>query len=362
VTSLTKEKSIQKMNSKQKVAYYLKIGFNLGKDCYIGKGTVLIGKNCSIGKNCRIGDNSKLIFCDLQIDDNTTIGNNADIRGTHIKVGENVDIGSKVSFLVPEKIVIGKNSNFGSNNNVVCRSFLTGDFTQFYEGITVGGGGKYGKNSHVTIGDHCYIGDKCLLNTSEKIEIGNDVGIGRECLLWTHGAWGPVLQGFPANFAPINIGNNTWIPARTIILPGVNIGSNVVIGTNSLVNKDIPSGSFAAGSPAVVIGHFYPRQLTLSEQEETINVILKEYRLIATEKGIKSKVHFNSDQDNIVMESEQCVTTFNLKTMQISGQTNEASEDLRDFLRRRGIKFFTDKKFKSIIPPDFAKFIFYENL
>lgn len=51
----------------------------------------------------------------------------------------------------------------------------------------------------------------------------------------------------------INIGNNVWIGANSIILPSVNIGDNVVIGAGSVVVKDIPSNSIAVGNPCKVI-------------------------------------------------------------------------------------------------------------
>ena len=52
---------------------------------------------------------------------------------------------------------------------------------------------------------------------------------------------------------PIKIGNNVFIGYRTIIMPGVNVGDNVVIGAGSLVISDIPDNSVAAGVPAKVI-------------------------------------------------------------------------------------------------------------
>ncbi len=55
-------------------------------------------------------------------------------------------------------------------------------------------------------------------------------------------------------FAPITVGNNVFIGMGCIILPGVAIGDNAVIGAHSLVNKDIPSGVIAAGVPARPIG------------------------------------------------------------------------------------------------------------
>lgn len=52
---------------------------------------------------------------------------------------------------------------------------------------------------------------------------------------------------------PIVLGDNVYIGVRTIILPGVSIGDNCIIGAGSVVTKDIPSNSVAVGSPARVV-------------------------------------------------------------------------------------------------------------
>jgi acetyltransferase-like isoleucine patch superfamily enzyme len=54
-------------------------------------------------------------------------------------------------------------------------------------------------------------------------------------------------------YGRIRVGNNVFIGVHTIILPGVSIGDNVVIGAGSVVNKDIPDNVVAAGVPAKII-------------------------------------------------------------------------------------------------------------
>ena len=58
-------------------------------------------------------------------------------------------------------------------------------------------------------------------------------------------------QGY--NTAPVKIENNVWIGACSIILPGVTINSNSIIGAGSIVTKDVPSNSIFAGNPAELI-------------------------------------------------------------------------------------------------------------
>lgn len=52
---------------------------------------------------------------------------------------------------------------------------------------------------------------------------------------------------------PVNIGNDCWFGANVVVCPGVTIGDNCVIGAGSVVVRDIPSNSFAAGNPCRVI-------------------------------------------------------------------------------------------------------------
>lgn len=52
---------------------------------------------------------------------------------------------------------------------------------------------------------------------------------------------------------PIRIGNNVWIGAGAVVLPGVTIGDNTVIGAGSVVTKDIPAGVVAVGNPCRVM-------------------------------------------------------------------------------------------------------------
>ena len=52
--------------------------------------------------------------------------------------------------------------------------------------------------------------------------------------------------------APVIIGNNCWIGARSIILPGVTIGDYSIVAAGSVVTKDVPSGVLVAGNPAVI--------------------------------------------------------------------------------------------------------------
>ena len=108
--------------------------------------------------------------------------------------------------------------------------------------------------------------------------IGDNTGIGGEVMIWTHGAWLDITQGFPADFGPVHIGRNVWLPARSIVLPNVCIGDNVVIGINSIINRDLPDGCFAAGSPCKVIKeNVYPKEIPIEIIDSQVKKIIEDW-------------------------------------------------------------------------------------
>jgi acetyltransferase-like isoleucine patch superfamily enzyme len=88
------------------------------------------------------------------------------------------------------------------------------------------------------------------------ITIGNNVYITNGCLFITHDGGTLILRKEVPDLeltAPITVGNDVYIGLNTTIMPGVSIGNRVIIGAGSIVTKDIPDNSVAAGIPARVI-------------------------------------------------------------------------------------------------------------
>lgn len=108
---------------------------------------------------------------------------------------------------------------------------------------------------HVHFGDEVYanFGLTCVDDT--HIYVGSHTLFGPNVVLATAGhPMMPELRkhGIQYNM-PIHIGENCWLGAGVIVVPGVTIGDNVVIGASSVVTKDIPSNSVAMGTPCRVV-------------------------------------------------------------------------------------------------------------
>lgn len=101
------------------------------------------------------------------------------------------------------------------------------------------------------------LGEHVFLNQGSLVNCGHDVRIGSNTMLADFAVVSDddehSLDGGPIRRLPIVIGDNVWIGRNALVLPGVTIGDNSVIGAGSVVTHDIPADSVAVGSPAKVI-------------------------------------------------------------------------------------------------------------
>ncbi|MFK4751018.1 sugar O-acetyltransferase [Oceanobacter antarcticus] len=110
----------------------------------------------------------------------------------------------------------------------------------------------YGVN--IDIGDHFYANHNLTILDVCPVTIGAQVIIGPGCMIATaiH-PLDPVERQTTESGLPIVIGDHVWLGGNVSVLAGVTIGDNCVIGAGSVVNRDIPPGTVAAGNPARVI-------------------------------------------------------------------------------------------------------------
>lgn len=111
----------------------------------------------------------------------------------------------------------------------------------------------YGYN--IEIGENFYSNYNLIILDCAKVSIGDNVFIGPNVGIYTAGH--PLhhkLRNQEYEYAfSISIGNNVWIGGNVVINPGVSIGKNSVIGSGSVVTKDIPENVIAVGNPCKVL-------------------------------------------------------------------------------------------------------------
>jgi acetyltransferase-like isoleucine patch superfamily enzyme len=100
----------------------------------------------------------------------------------------------------------------------------------------------------IRIGDRVFVNSGVVLFSAKAITIGDDVAIANEAYLMDTDSHG--VEGRPVKEAPIVIGDGTWIGARAIVLPGVQIGRRCLVAAGAVVSRDVPDDTLVAGNPA----------------------------------------------------------------------------------------------------------------
>ncbi len=122
--------------------------------------------------------------------------------------------------------------------------------------------------ARITIGRGCFLNRETMLAAHELIEIGDHVMFANHCFVGDadHKYDDPSLpitwQGFTPR-GPVRIGSNVWLGKGVVVQGGRTIGDRCVIGSNSVVTKDLPEATIAAGVPAKVL-----REIEFTESED----------------------------------------------------------------------------------------------
>ncbi len=130
---------------------------------------------------------------------------------------------------------------------------------------------------HVHFGNGVYANFNLTLVDDGDIYVGDRVMMGPNVVLATAGhPVEPELRWNVAQFnLPIHIGANVWLGAGCIVLPGVTIGENSVIGAGSVVTKDIPANVVAVGNPCRVLRPIGPRDREYYYHDRPIDLELE---------------------------------------------------------------------------------------
>ncbi len=229
-----------------------------------------------------IVDPTAKIYCDeLVLGEGTIIRAHAEIYGT--------------------KVVLGRDS--------------------FIDEYAVIGGGSAGE---LTTGDWFHLGMFAQVNTARPVTIGEEVGIGIGSRVFTHGAYLSELDGFPVAFESVTIGDRVWLP-NAIVMPGVTIGSDVVVAAGSVVTSNIRSDSLVAGTPAKVLRTARYAPMTEHARAAALMRILQDAHVSGHIMG------------NGKVVCDQAI--FDTTTKKVEGFVTENTERLRNELRRHGIRF-----------------------
>ncbi|MBU88451.1 MAG: hypothetical protein CL722_05655 [Chloroflexi bacterium] len=262
------------------------------------------------------------------------------ISAKDINIDEPVDFGRDISVNVRGEFTIGKYSRLGDDIQIFGNNVIFGEHLYHSSGLRVGGGGRYHPNANLKIGDRCTIHNN-FINVCEPVVIGNDVGLSHHVSIITHGYWLSVLEGHPRTFASVKLFDGVIVGYRSVILMGVNIGKNVVVGAQSVVTKNLKENCIFGGNPAKFIKEIKP----IDKETKILKVknIISDYMKIAKYHGINPSIKLEYP----IITVNNC--KFDVEELTYSGVEDVETDDFRDYVRKCGLRYYSNRPFKSVV-------------
>jgi acetyltransferase-like isoleucine patch superfamily enzyme len=375
----------------------------IADDVRIGENSIIRGEEVILRPGVRIGDRVEILCDRLDLGPGCTIGSDTTILCPEICLGERCSIGAGVHAEVNQYFRLERFGYIGARVSMVGQGIAAGEYLFLDSDIIIGGGGARGPRAFLTLGKGNSLHARSIINLSEPVSMGDYSGISSYVSLVTHFAYQSVLKGYGARFAPITIAEHVAIYINAIVLPGVTIGEWVTIGAGAVVAKDVPPHCLAVGNPAQVIRgpEGYPTPLDPQRKDSLVRTILTDYLTNLEPKGVMvtndsiltqgyATVESEGRQQVIRYVSEGEVSAsldrgerpvwdassaqgagqtsrpditlstvpippelrgrchFDLEQETMTGEPTRLAEDLRDYLRRRAIRIFTDQPFQSL--------------
>ena len=156
----------------------------------------------------------------------------------------------KIARRLTQELNTADRSDFGAIKTIVKKLFKKADDTTFVNPPFYC---DYG--THIEVGKNFFANYNCTFLDVGMIRIGDNVQMAPNVAIYTAGhPVHPATRNSAYEYGiDVTIGNNVWIGGNVVICPGVTIGDNAVIGAGSVVLKDVPAWTIAAGNPCRVI-------------------------------------------------------------------------------------------------------------
>ncbi len=228
------------------------------------------------------------------------------IFAKEIKVGKNVHFAKGVRIAAingeADYVEIGDNVFLGENVLILTPKFIIGDYSTIHKNCRISG------YKPCTIGHNFWVDQNCILNYTELLQIGNNVGIGAYSQLWTHIKFGDVLAGCRFNSSKqMIIEDDVWFVGHCIVSPVVAKRRSMAM-VGSVITKDMDENHIYGGSPAINLSPKIGFQFEETANEKKIHIFeeliasflnirkdfLKEQIVFSLEVKIPDKINPNA--------------------------------------------------------------------
>jgi acetyltransferase-like isoleucine patch superfamily enzyme len=205
------------------------------------------------------------------IGEDVVLGEGALVVAPQIVLEDGVEIASGGTVWCEEVLAIGALTRFGPELELRCRRAYVGAGVYGGRSVRFGGGGHRDPWAVLAVGDLAYIGDEAYVNVCRPVLIGREVFLTMRSMIVTHNIGHSLLEGFENRFAPVVLEDRSQVGLGAVLYAGCRVGAEAIVASNSYVVADIPAGAFAIGVPAKVTGSAQhrlsrPRQIELGRK------------------------------------------------------------------------------------------------
>jgi acetyltransferase-like isoleucine patch superfamily enzyme len=299
------------------------------------------------------------------------LGQGSCLRGRRIYMGPGAVIGAHCR-LEADAIYIGPSTRIGAHTDMVTGELILGQGVMVADHVVVDLSGGRSSQSRLLAGHGSLISTRAFINTCREVVIENEAALSPGAMIFTHSFWQSVLDGYSADFAGVRICRDAWVGAGCQVLPGVSVGPGAIVVSNSTATDDVPAFCMAGGVPAKVIRTRLKKTLSPEQQLALMDGILTDFENHLQFKGCKSDGVTHQRKFDISLPDgrprylillipggpvpecpDQSVlitwgqtvpipsggAIFDLVNGRFSGRKDRFTHELRNFLRRRGIRF-----------------------
>jgi acetyltransferase-like isoleucine patch superfamily enzyme len=251
------------------------------------------------------------------------------------------------------RFTIGELGQVGANCRFFCRDFVAGDVVTLRWNVAVvdGQGGIH----DCRIGDLCFVAYDTYLNTDRDVALGERVCLSPGARIYTHRKWLEALDGYPFSYAPVSIGERSWLGPGSLILPGVALDAEVTVMANSVVASNAPRGALLGGVPASVVKREQRGRLDAAHRAAIVREIFEgNARALAVlgwtlepdeiaDAVWAGRLSSGQDEARVLVETRRVIvgedTVFDLDTRTVTGPRNGATDVVRHLLFKYGHAF-----------------------
>jgi acetyltransferase-like isoleucine patch superfamily enzyme len=286
------------------------------------------------------------------IGEQVTVGSGVLIDAQFVEIGSDTSIGDAVLVRV-RRFTIGELGRIGAGCRFLCRDVVAGDVVTLGRNVAVAD--EQGGSHDCRIGDLCFVAHDTYLNTDRDVTLGERVCVSPGAHVYTQRKWLEALDGYPFSYAPVSIGERSWLGPGSLVLPGVVIDSEVTVMANSVVASNAPRGALLGGVPATVVKARQQADLDVNHHANVVREIFEGNREALSALGWTVEPEDAGDaawagrlfgvagEAQVIVEGRTIIvggtTVFDLDARTVSGTRNAATDVVRHLLFKYGHSF-----------------------